>query len=145
MLFQHNSVINTSNSIRHKVSPGLLQTRTKNKYIIKDEMLTNIKNQLLTYDTHGGLQSTPGIIINYSRSSSSFRTLQRMLLQITPVNTNKFWRSCGVGINEVYCNQLIQADRPRYARLTTYTRACGPRLYSNIKLYANSPHSLVHL
>ena len=39
----------------------------------------------------------------------------------------------------------LQADRPRYARLTTCTRAYGPRLYSNIKLYVNSPHSLVHL
>ena len=47
-------------------------------------------------------------------------------------------------INSAYLHTLL-ADRSRYARLTTCTRACGPRLYSNIKLYANSPHSLVHL
>ena len=53
--------------------------------------------------------------------------------------TNNCWRATGL---QYY---MLQADRPRYARLTTSTRACGPRLYSNIKLYANSPHSLVHL
>ena len=48
-----------------------------------------------------------------------------------------------ISIITLKCYQ--QADRPRYARLTTCTRAYGPRLYLNIKLYVNSPHSLVHL